>query len=90
MKRLGPTVVATITEHHLELVVDDWAGRPHNFCKPVAKTPADRDALRSVAVEGKAEIRWDACVCVSLSVCMCVCNRDALRSVTVEGEAEAR
>ena len=37
---------------HLELVVDDWAGKPHHFCKPVAKFPHDRDALRAVVKEG--------------------------------------
>eukprot|EP00123_Amoebidium_parasiticum_P013496 comp21989_c0_seq1/m.31788 comp21989_c0_seq1/g.31788 ORF comp21989_c0_seq1/g.31788 comp21989_c0_seq1/m.31788 type:complete len:342 (-) comp21989_c0_seq1:153-1178(-) len=49
---LGSTVSASITAHHLELIVDHWAGRPHHFCKPVAKYPADRDALRAVAVSG--------------------------------------
>eukprot|EP01137_Pigoraptor_chileana_P018369 Opistho-2@77732 len=52
VKSLGSTVGATITVHHLELTVDDWAGRNHNFCKPVAKYPADRDALRAVVREG--------------------------------------
>ncbi|KAI9711975.1 MAG: hypothetical protein M1820_001683 [Bogoriella megaspora] len=41
----GPNVVGTITAHHLSLIVDSWAGDPFCFCKPVAKTPADRDAL---------------------------------------------
>ncbi|MDA0989606.1 MAG: dihydroorotase, partial [Verrucomicrobia bacterium] len=48
----GDTVAATITAHHLDLMVDDWAGRNHNFCKPVAKTPLDREALRRVVCEG--------------------------------------
>ncbi|KNC77392.1 dihydroorotase [Sphaeroforma arctica JP610] len=52
VKKLGPTVAATITAHHLELTVDDWAGQPHNFCKPVAKYPSDRAALRAVVKEG--------------------------------------
>lgn len=52
VKELGDTVAATITAHHLELVVDDWAGRNHNFCKPVAKLPSDREALRTVVAEG--------------------------------------
>jgi dihydroorotase len=34
------------------LVVDDWAGCCHNFCKPVAKFPSDREALRQVVKEG--------------------------------------
>lgn len=52
VKACGPTVAATITAHHLSLIVDDWAGDPHCFCKPVAKTPADRRALLRVAASG--------------------------------------
>ena len=52
MQSLGPSVACTITAHHLELVVDDWAGQPHHFCKPVAKYHHDRDALRAVVREG--------------------------------------
>ncbi len=52
VSRLGETVAATITAHHLDLTVDDWAGRNHNFCKPVAKYPHDRDALREVVRSG--------------------------------------
>ncbi|KAB8576181.1 hypothetical protein FH972_025709 [Carpinus fangiana] len=49
----GPTVAATITAHHLHLIVDDWAGDPHSFCKPVAKLPSDRVALLKAAVGGE-------------------------------------
>lgn len=52
VKSLGPTVGCTITIHHLQLIVDDWAGCCHNFCKPVAKFPHDRDALRQVILDG--------------------------------------
>jgi dihydroorotase len=52
VRRLGPMVAATITPQHLCLTVDDWAGRNHHFCKPVAKYPADRDALCAVVGEG--------------------------------------
>ena len=52
VSRLGDTVAATITVHHIDLTVDDWAGRNHNFCKPVAKYPSDRDALRRVIRDG--------------------------------------
>jgi dihydroorotase len=45
-------VAATVTAHHLDLTVDDWAGQNHNFCKPVAKYPHDREALRAVVTEG--------------------------------------
>lgn len=52
VKQCGDTVGCTITPHHLELIVDDWAGKPLNFCKPVAKYPDDRQALRDVVKEG--------------------------------------
>ncbi|KAI9146318.1 dihydroorotase, homodimeric type [Paraphysoderma sedebokerense] len=52
VKSLGDTVGCTITLHHLVLIVDDWAGQPHHFCKPVAKTPEDREALIQVIQEG--------------------------------------
>ncbi|PWZ00751.1 putative dihydroorotase [Testicularia cyperi] len=52
VKKCGDTVGCTITPHHLELIVDDWAGKPLNFCKPVAKYPDDREALRDVVREG--------------------------------------
>lgn len=61
VKQCGETVGCTITPHHLELIVDDWAGKPLNFCKPVAKYPDDREALRDVIREGKFDV--NACCC---------------------------
>ena len=52
VKSCGATVAATITAHHLSLIIDDWAGDPHCFCKPVAKLPSDRRALLKAAVSG--------------------------------------
>lgn len=52
VKSCGPTVAGTITAHHLFMIVDDWAGDPHCFCKPVAKLPSDRRALLETAVSG--------------------------------------
>ena len=52
VKNCGENVVGTITPHHLFLIVDDWAGDPINYCKPVAKTPKDRQALLKAAVSG--------------------------------------
>ncbi|KAJ1897060.1 dihydroorotase [Kickxella alabastrina] len=52
VKSLGDTVGCTITAHHLFIIIDDWAGHPHHFCKPVAKFPHDRDALREVVKSG--------------------------------------
>ena len=57
VKSCGPTVACTITAHHLALTVDDWAGQSWNFCKPVAKYPDDRQALRDVVKEGKPNYR---------------------------------
>jgi len=48
----SPNVACSITVHHLQLIMDDWAGQCHNFCKPVAKYPTDREALRSVIRDG--------------------------------------
>jgi len=55
VRKCGPTVAGTITAHHLSIIVDDWAGDPFCFCKPVAKTPADRDALLKAAVSGDSK-----------------------------------
>lgn len=63
VKSLGPTVGCTITAHHLALTVDDWAGQSWNYCKPVAKYPDDREALREVIREGE----W------SFILCCCCC-----------------
>ncbi|EMC92103.1 hypothetical protein BAUCODRAFT_38128 [Baudoinia panamericana UAMH 10762] len=52
VKSCGATVAATITAHHMFLIVDDWAGDPHSFCKPVAKLPSDRRALLKTVVSG--------------------------------------
>ncbi|EAT89771.2 hypothetical protein SNOG_03040 [Parastagonospora nodorum SN15] len=50
VRACGPSVAGTITAHHLSLIIDDWAGDPFCFCKPVAKTPEDRDALLQAVV----------------------------------------
>ncbi|KAF1916339.1 hypothetical protein BDU57DRAFT_595052 [Ampelomyces quisqualis] len=50
VRACGPTVTGTITAHHLSLTIDDWASNPFAFCKPVAKSPEDRDALLQAAV----------------------------------------
>lgn len=52
VNKLGDTVAATITCHHLEICVDDALGCCHNFCKPVPKLPSDREALRHVVFSG--------------------------------------
>ncbi|KAK2807758.1 hypothetical protein FQN50_005300 [Emmonsiellopsis sp. PD_5] len=52
VKKCGPTVVGTITAHHLSLIIDNALGDPFCFCKPVAKLVADRDALLRAATSG--------------------------------------
>ncbi|CAI5760037.1 unnamed protein product [Candida verbasci] len=47
------TIAATITAHHLYLIIDNWAGNPINFCKPVAKFQNDRKALIEAATNGE-------------------------------------
>jgi dihydroorotase len=62
VRACGPSVAGTITAHHLSLIIDDWAGDPFCFCKPVAKTPEDRDALLQAVVrsEGKFFLGTDS------------------------------
>jgi len=62
VKSLGDTVACTITAHHLAMTVDDWAGQSFHYCKPVAKYPSDRQALREVILEGRLHLSF---VCVS-------------------------
>ncbi|KAI9733996.1 MAG: hypothetical protein M1834_002653 [Cirrosporium novae-zelandiae] len=53
--KCGPTVAGTITAHHLSIIVDSWAGDPFCFCRPVAKTVADRNALLRVVISGNSK-----------------------------------
>lgn len=55
VRACGPSVTGTITAHHLSLIIDDWAGDPFCFCKPVAKTPEDRDALLQAVVRSQGK-----------------------------------
>jgi dihydroorotase len=52
---------ATITLQHLLITLDDVAGgmlQPHLFCKPIAKTPKDREALLEIALSGNDKIMF--------------------------------
>jgi len=52
---------ATITLHHLMITLDDVAGgmlQPHLFCKPIAKRPEDREALRRVALNAHPKVMF--------------------------------
>ncbi len=54
-----PNVAATVTLHHLMLTLDDVVGglmQPHLFCKPIAKTPHDLEALRAAVFGGHPRI----------------------------------
>jgi dihydroorotase len=52
IQKMPDNVASTITVHYLDLTVDDWAGKIHNFCKPVAKYPIDKQALVSMVKSG--------------------------------------
>ncbi len=52
---------ATITLHHLLITLDDVAGgmlQPHLFCKPIAKRPQDREALRKIAFNAHPKVMF--------------------------------
>lgn len=52
-------VSATVTLHHLMITLDDVVGgmmKPDLFCKPIAKTPRDLDALREAVFSGHDRI----------------------------------
>lgn len=54
-------VAATVTLHHLLITLDDVAGgllQPHLFCKPIAKTPRDREALRQAVLGGHPRLMF--------------------------------
>ncbi|MCL2457413.1 MAG: dihydroorotase [Desulfobulbus sp.] len=54
-------VAATVTLHHLLITLDDIAGgllRQDIFCKPIAKTPRDRDALRQAVLAGHPRLMF--------------------------------
>ena len=55
------TVSATVTVHHLMITLDDVVGdlmEPDLFCKPIAKTPRDREALRSAVFGGHQKLMF--------------------------------
>ncbi|MFP4113097.1 MAG: dihydroorotase [Spirochaetota bacterium] len=59
LANLPETVAATVTVHHLYLTLDDVVGgdlRPHYFCKPIAKRPADRAAIRDAVFGGNRRV----------------------------------
>ena len=54
-------VSATVTLHHLMITLDDVVGdlmEPDMFCKPIAKTPRDRQALRNAVFDGHQKLMF--------------------------------
>jgi dihydroorotase len=54
-------VSATVTLHHLLITLDDVAGNllePDLFCKPIAKTPKDRQCLRQAVFAGHPKLMF--------------------------------
>ncbi len=54
-------VSATVTVHHLMITLDDVIGdlmEPDLFCKPIAKTPRDRDALKNAVFSGHQKLMF--------------------------------
>jgi len=54
-------VSATVTVHHLMITLDDGIGdlmEPDLFCKPIAKTPRDREALTGAVFSGHKKLMF--------------------------------
>lgn len=52
---------ATVTLHHLMMTLDDvvwWLMIPHNFCKPIAKRPEDKQELRKKVFQAHPKIMF--------------------------------
>jgi dihydroorotase len=52
---------ATVTLHHLLLTLDEVAGgmlNPHYFCKPIIKTPKDRNAIQKFVKSGHKKVMF--------------------------------
>lgn len=52
VESLPSTVSATITPHHLALTIDQAVASTLGYCKPLAKYPSDRAALRAAVASG--------------------------------------
>lgn len=79
---MGDNVAATITDHHLDITLQDVVGtriQPHHFCMPVAKRPEDKQALIDAVASGnpkffsgtdtaphKVEDKESACGCAGI------------------------
>lgn len=82
VSQMGDQVAATITDHHLDITLQDVVGtriQPHHFCMPVAKRPEDKMALIAAVRSGspkffsgtdtaphKVEDKENACGCAGI------------------------
>ncbi|KAI4128824.1 MAG: hypothetical protein LQ338_002524 [Usnochroma carphineum] len=55
VRQCGATVKGTITAHHLWATTEEAEQDIYSFCKPIAKTPADRIALLKAVVDGSSK-----------------------------------
>jgi len=56
-----PLVHATVTLHHLLYTLDDMLGglfNPFLFCKPIVKSPKDREALQELVLSGHPKLMF--------------------------------
>lgn len=54
-------IYSTLTLHHITMTLDDLLGKglnPHYFCKPILKTPEDRDALLQLALNAHPKVSF--------------------------------
>lgn len=54
-------VFATVTLHHMQYTLDDLLGgmlNPFVFCKPIVKTPEDRDAITELVLTGHPKVMF--------------------------------
>ncbi|MDO7252606.1 dihydroorotase [Helicobacter cappadocius] len=56
-----PNIYATLTLHHITMTLDDMLGgalNAHRFCKPILKTPKDRDMLLNLALNAHPKVSF--------------------------------
>ncbi|PAF48890.1 dihydroorotase [Helicobacter sp. 12S02232-10] len=54
-------IYATLTFHHITMTLDDILGaglKPHHFCKPILKTPKDKEMLLKLALEAHPKVSF--------------------------------
>ncbi|GAA6025976.1 hypothetical protein JCM11491_006407 [Sporobolomyces phaffii] len=86
VKELPSNVVATITPHHLLLTIDAACSTSLGFCKPLAKFPSDRLALRDAIRSGNPKFFLGSDSAPHPSSAKL--PRLAVRAVALEGEGE--